>query len=153
MAARFSLAAASPGGYQAMLALHAHVRTNGLDPALIELVKLRVSQLNGCAYCIALHVDKARKAGVSEARMHLLATWREAPLYSEPERAALQWAEALTLLCNANAADVAGAAYAAVGAHFSTEQIAELSVAVAEINAWNRLMIAARTPPDVEALT
>lgn len=133
-----------------MLSLHAHVRESGLDLVLLELVKLRVSQLNGCAYCIALHVDKARKAGVTEARMHLLAAWQEAPLYSAPERAALQWAEALTLLRSADAADATDAAYASVGAHFSTEQVAELSVAVAEINAWNRLMLAARTPPDLE---
>ena len=147
MAARFSLATASPGGYQAMLALYAHVRKSGLDHAMLELVKLRVSQLNGCAYSIALHVAKARKAGVTEQRMHLLAAWREAPVYSEPERAALQWAEVLTLLPNA---DVQDTAFAAVSAHYSTEQIAELSVAVAEINAWNRLMMAARTPPDLE---
>lgn len=146
MSARFSLKTAAPGGFQAMLALHAQVKKSGLDPALVELVKVRASQLNGCAYCVALHVDEARKAGVSETRLHLLAVWREAPVYSDTERAALAWAETLTLLPEGQVPD---AAWAAVRERFSTEQVAELSLAIAEINAWNRLMMAAGTPPEL----
>ena len=146
MSARFTLKTAAPGGYQAMVALHAQVKSSGLDHALVELVKVRVSQLNGCAYCVALHVDEAKKAGVSETRLHLLAVWREAPVYSDAERAALAWAETLTLLPGR---DVPNEAFAAVRAAFTVEQVAELSVAIVEINAWNRLMMAARMPPEL----
>lgn len=144
MQARFDLRASSPAGYAAMLKLNAHVHTCGLDAALLELLKVRVSQINGCAFCIDMHVTAARKLGVEEQRMHLLAAWREAPVFSDVERAALDWAEALTRLPGC---EVPGAAYQQACAHFSTAQIAELSLAVAEINAWNRLMMAARTPP------
>jgi len=144
MKARFDLRAASPGGYAAMLKLNAHVRDCGLDAALLELVRIRVSQINGCAFCIDMHVTAARKLGLEEQRMHLLAAWREAAAFSEAECAALGWAEALTRL---GGGEVPDAAYAQACAHYSVAQIAELSLAVAEINAWNRLMMAARTPP------
>jgi AhpD family alkylhydroperoxidase len=144
MNARFDFRAAAPQGYAAMLKLNAHVRECGLDHALLELVKIRVSQMNGCAFCIDMHVTAGRKLGIAEQRMHLLGAWREAPGFSPAERAALQWAEALTRLAGEETSD---AAYGQVCAHFTTAQIAELSLAVAEINAWNRLMIAARTPP------
>jgi AhpD family alkylhydroperoxidase len=144
MTARFDLRAASPGGFAAMMKLNAHVNASGLDAALLELVKIRVSQLNGCAFCIELHVAAARRLGVDEQRMHLVAAWREAPGLGAAERAALDWAEALTRLPDE---DALGAAFARARAIYSVEQIAELSLAVAEINAWNRLMRAARTPP------
>ncbi len=144
MKARFDLPTASPQGYAAMLKLNAHVHACGLDAALLELVRIRASQLNGCAFCIDMHVTAARKLGLEEQRLHLLAAWREAPGFGAAERAALAWAEALTRLPEGAVLD---AAYEQACAQFTVAQIAELSLAVAEINAWNRLMLAARTPP------
>lgn len=145
MGARFDFRTAAPQGYATMLKLNSHVRECGLDYVLLELIRVRVSQVNGCAFCIDMHVTAARKLGLEEQRMHLLSAWREAPVYSPAERAALRWAEVLTRLTTGD--EVSDAAYDEVCAHFTTAQIAELSLAVAEINAWNRLMIAARTPP------
>lgn len=147
MKARFDLRNASPGGYAAMLGLNAQVRASGLDVGMLELVKIRVSQINGCAFCIAMHVAEARKHGVGEQRMHLLAAWREAPIYCAVERAALAWAEALTTLPGGEVTDEA---YAQTVAHFPGAQIVELALAVVEINAWNRLMMAARLPPTID---
>lgn len=144
MKARFALRAASPDGFAAMMGLNAHVHGCGLDAALLEIVRIRISQINSCAFCVDLHVTAARRLGVEERRMHLLAVWREAPDFSAAERAALEWAEVLTRLPGGEASD---AAYAQACAHFSVAQIAELALAVAEINAWNRLMKAAGTPP------
>lgn len=144
MKPRFDLRTACPQGYAAMKTLNASVHGCGLDPALLELVKIRVSQINGCAFCIDMHVTAARKLGQTEQRLHLLAAWREAPGFSDAERAALQWAEVLTRL---PADEVPDAAYAQAEAHFPGPRIVALTLAVAEINAWNRLMIAARTPP------
>lgn len=144
MKPRFDLRTACPEGFAAMMALNASVHGCGLDPGLLELVKIRVSQINGCAFCIDMHVTAARKLGQAEQRLHLLAAWREAPGFGDAERAALQWAEALTRL---PAGEVPDAAYAQAEAFFPGRQIVALTLAVAEINAWNRLMIAARTPP------
>ncbi|MCF8179390.1 MAG: carboxymuconolactone decarboxylase family protein [Sulfuritalea sp.] len=147
MPARFDLRNASPGGYAAMLGLNAQVHASGLDAGMLELIKIRVSQLNGCAFCIAMHVAAARKLGVGEQRMHLLAAWHEAPIYSAAERAALAWAEVLTRLPGGEVTDEA---YEQASTHFPGAQIVELSLAVVEINAWNRLMMAARVPPTVD---
>ncbi len=147
MTTRFDLRSASPSGYAAMLGLNAHVRANGLDPSLRELIKIRVSQINACAFCIAMHVAEARRLGIGEQRLHLLAAWREAPIYRADERSALAWAEALTTLPGGEFIDEA---YALACAQFTPPQIAELALAVVEINAWNRLMIAARTPPMID---
>jgi AhpD family alkylhydroperoxidase len=144
MQARFDLRVASPEGYAAMLKLNAHVRACGLDAGLLELMRIRVSQINGCAFCIDMHVTAGRKLGLEEQRMHLIAAWREAPVFSAVECAALGWAEALTRLPDGVVPD---AAYEQACTHFTVAQIVELSLAVAEINAWNRLMMAARTPP------
>ena len=141
---RLDLTKVSPDGYKAMLGLHAYVQNSGLSLGLLELVKMRVSQINGCAFCIAMHVPLALKHGISNDQLHLLAAWREAPIYSPPERAALAWAEALTQLAGG---DVADAVYADMRQCFSEKEVADLSFAVAEINAWNRLMICTRTPP------
>lgn len=148
MQQRFDVSAVSPDGYKAMLGLHAHVQGSGLDGSLLELVKIRVSQINGCAFCIAMHVAIARKLGLSDERMHLLSTWREIPLYSPRERAALAWAEALTLL---SGREVPDSVYDEVCRQFTAKEIAELAFAVVEIGGWNRLMIASRTPPQFEA--
>lgn len=141
---RLDLTKVSPDGYKAMLGVHSYVQNSGLSLGLLELVKIRASQINGCAFCIAMHVPLARKHGVSEDQLHLLAAWRDAPIYSPKERAALAWSEALTHLAEG---DVSDAVYAEMRKHFSEREVADLSFAVAEINAWNRLMICTRTPP------
>jgi AhpD family alkylhydroperoxidase len=141
---RLDLTKVSPDGYKAMLGVHSYVQNSGLSLGLLELVKIRASQINGCAFCIAMHVPLARKHGVSEDQLHLLVTWREAPIYSPKERAALAWSEALTRLTGG---DVSDAVYTEIRQHFSEKEVADLSFAIAEINAWNRLMICTRTPP------
>lgn len=146
---RLDLTKASPDGYKAMLGLHSYVQNSGLGLGLLELVKMRVSQINGCAFCIAMHVPLARQHGISEDQLHLLVAWREAPIYSPKERAALAWAEALTRLTDG---DVSDKVYSEMCQHFSEKEVGDLSFAVAEINAWNRLMICTRTPPQLESL-
>jgi len=143
---RLDLTKVSPDGYKAMLGVHSYVQNSGLSLGLLELVKMRVSQINGCAFCIAMHVPLARKHGISEDQLHLLAAWREAPIYSPKECAALAWAEALTRLTGG---DVSNEVYIEMRQHFSEKEVADLSFAVAEINAWNRLMICTRTPPQL----
>ena len=141
---RMDLTKVTPEGYKAMLGVHSYVQNSGLSLGLLELVKMRVSQINGCAFCIAMHVPLALKHGISENQLHLLPAWREAPIYSAEERAALAWAEALTCL---TAGDVPDAVYDEMRRNFSEKDVADLSFAIAEINAWNRLMICSRTPP------
>jgi len=138
----------SPDGYKAMLGVHSYVQNSGLSLGLLELVKMRVSQINGCAFCIAMHVPLALKNEVSADQLHLLVAWREAPIYSPKERAALAWAEALTHLTGG---DVPDAVYDEVRQNFTEKEVGDLSFAVAEINAWNRLMICTRTPPQLGA--
>lgn len=145
---RLDLTKIAPEGYKAMLGVHAYVQTSGLSLGLLELVKMRVSQINGCAFCIAMHVPLARKHGISDDQLHLLAAWREAPIYSPEQRAALAWSEALTHLARG---DVPDAIYSEMRRHFSEKEVADLSFAIAEINAWNRLMIGTRTPPQFES--
>ena len=144
---RLDLTKVSPEGYKAMLGVHSYVQNSGLSLGLLELVKMRVSQLNGCAFCIAMHVPLARQHGITDTQLHLLAAWREAPVYSPKERAALAWAEALTHLTGG---DVPDDVYTELRQHFSDKETGDLSFAIAEINAWNRLMICTRTPPQVE---
>lgn len=144
MKQRFDLTTVASAGYKAMLGVHTYVQNSGLDLGLLELVKIRVSQINGCAFCLAMHVPLARKHGVSDDQLDLLAAWREAPIFSFRERAALAWAEGMTHLIHG---DVPDDVYAQACAQFSTKEIADLSFAVAEINAWNRLMVCSRTPP------
>lgn len=124
-----------------MLALSKYSRENGPDTTLAELVKIRASQLNGCAYCLEMHTREARALGETEPRLHLLAAWRESPLYTERERAALAWTEAITLIAEAGAPDDV---YAAARAHFSEEELVQLTLAIGVINTWNRLAIAFR---------
>ena len=148
MEARLNLMKAAPKSWNAMLALQDTVNKCGLEQTILELVKLRASQLNGCAFCIAMHTRDALKHGISQERMHLVNAWREAPLYSEREQAALAWTEALTFITQGHAAD---AVYEQVRQQFSAEETASLSFAIAAINVWNRLAISARIPPQVEA--
>jgi AhpD family alkylhydroperoxidase len=132
-----------PDGVKAMTGFEAAVRRSGLEPLLCELVKLRASQINGCAYCLDMHSKDARALGEDEQRLHVLAAWREAPFYSARERAALAWCEALTLLPQTGAPDDV---YAELEAHFSPEEIAALTFAVVAINGWNRLAVGLRSP-------
>ena len=134
---------AAPDAFKAMLALESAVQRSGLEHSLIELVKMRVSQINGCAYCLDMHSKDARAAGETEQRLHLLAAWREAPFYTERERAALAWAEALTRVSVNGAPD---AVYAQARAQFDDKALVGLTLAIVAINGWNRLSIAFRTP-------
>jgi AhpD family alkylhydroperoxidase len=136
---------ASPAGYKAMLHLNHFVETCGLERLLLELVKTRASQINGCAYCINMHTRDARAAGETEQRLYMLDAWREAPLYSERERAALAWTETLTLLSETHAPDDA---YNDARKHFSEEELANLTWAIVVINGWNRVCVGFRVPPD-----
>jgi AhpD family alkylhydroperoxidase len=141
MKARLNPNEAAPEAMQAMLALEAHVKRCGLEPGLIELVKMRASQINGCAFCLDMHSRDARARGESEQRLYLPDAWPESPLYSARERAALAWTEALTRIAETHAPDED---YAALQAQFSEAEIVELSLLIATINAWNRLAIGFR---------
>ncbi len=132
-------------GYKAMYGLHQYVQGCGLDHGLLELLRLRISQINGCAYCINMHVPLAQQNGISDLKIHLVAAWKEANVFSERELAALAWAEAVTTLKDA---EVSEAVYRQAQAQFSEHELSDLTLAVAEINAWNRLMVASRTPPE-----
>jgi AhpD family alkylhydroperoxidase len=144
MESRINPFKAAPKAYQAMSALQAYVNSCGLEGPLMELVKLRASQINGCAFCIDMHTKDARAAGESEQRLYLLDAWRESPFYSDRERAALEWTESLTKITEGHVPD---AVYASVKPHFSDEQLANLSLAIVTINSWNRLAIAFRSEP------
>jgi AhpD family alkylhydroperoxidase len=144
MKARVDFRKASPEGAKAMGGLHAFVHRCGLEPSLMELVKLRASQINGCAYCIDMHTKELRADGESEQRLYLLDAWRESPFYSERERAALAWTEALTLVADGHVSDEV---YEDARAQFNEEELANLSLAVVAINGANRLNIAFRTVP------
>jgi AhpD family alkylhydroperoxidase len=144
MKTRINYGQAAPGVYDAMDPLDQYVQTSGLERTLTFLVRLRVSQINGCAYCLDMHWKDLRAAGETEQRLYSLDAWRECPYYSERERAALAWAEAVTLVAVDHVPD---AVYDEVRAQFSEKELADLTLAVAAINAWNRLSIAARLRP------
>ena len=143
MNARFRYAA-NPGPYDPMLALERYLHACSIEEPLIHLVKLRASQINGCAYCLDMHWKDLRAIGENEQRLYSLDAWRECPYYTDRERAALEWTEAITLITNGHAPD---AIYEAVRPHFSDKELADLTLAIAAINSWNRLSIAARTVP------
>jgi AhpD family alkylhydroperoxidase len=127
-----------------LLAIENYLAKSGLDPRLLHLIKLRASQINGCAYCIDMHSKDARAAGDTEQRLYELNAWRETPFYSERERAALEWTEALTLISETHAPDDV---YERVRANFSEKEIVDLTYAITNINTWNRLAIAVRAVP------
>ena len=143
MSGRFDYAKVAPGANEAMRGLERHVRGSGLERSLIELVKIRASQLNGCAYCLDMHTKDARAAGESEQRLYVLAAWREAPFYSERERAALEWTEALTVLARDGVPDEL---YERTRRVFSALELVNLTTAIIAINGWNRLSVAFRSP-------
>ena len=144
MKARIDLMHVSPGIMQALLGLERQVRQAGFDHKLLNLVRMRASRINGCAYCLDMHSKDARAIGETEQRLYGLDAWREAPYYSARERAALEWTEALTLVSETHVADDV---YERVREQFSEDELAHLSLAVVSINGWNRLNIAARTVP------
>jgi AhpD family alkylhydroperoxidase len=144
MKARLDFRKASPQGEQAMKGLHMFVRNCGLDHSLLELVKLRASQINGCAHCIDMHTKELRADGESEQRLYLLNAWRESPFYSDRERAALAWTEAITLINKDHAPDDV---YDEVRKRFSEEELVNLTLAIVTINGWNRLSIGFRALP------
>ena len=133
-----------PEGFAALRRLSHVVDESGLEPSLLELVKLRASQVNGCAYCIDMHAKDLRALGDTEQRVYSLDAWDECPYYTDRERAALAWTEAVTHLAPARVPD---AVYERVREQFSEREVADLTVLLATINAWNRLAIAARTTP------
>src|SRR5438876_6839484 len=127
---------AAPGAYKAMLGLEQYLHECGLEEPLIHLIKLRASQLNGCAYCLDMHWKDLRAVGENEQRLYSLDAWRECPYYSDRERAALAWTEAVTRIADGHVPD---ALYEEVRPHFSEKELSDLTLAVAAINAWNRL--------------
>ncbi|MBL0164377.1 MAG: carboxymuconolactone decarboxylase family protein [Xanthomonadales bacterium] len=141
MTPRVDYRKAAPDAFKAMLDLEAGVRRSALEPSLIELVKMRVSQINGCAHCLDMHSKDARAAGETEQRLYLLSAWREAPFYSARERAALGWAEAVTRLVGG---DVPDELYAQMREQFDEKGLVELTLAIIAINGWNRMAIAFR---------
>jgi AhpD family alkylhydroperoxidase len=144
MKSRLDFLQVSPKAAKALLALQAVVNESGLEHSLLELVKMRASQINGCAYCIDMHSKDARAEGDTEQRLYSLDAWRETPFYTDRERAALEWTEALTLVSSTHVPDEA---WEAVRAQFSEDEIRTLTLAVAMINAWNRLNVAFRSVP------
>lgn len=134
----------SPGAINAMLGLEKYLHSCGLPRNLLNLVRLRVSQINGCAYCIDMHSKDLRADGETEQRLYLLDAWHEAPFYSERERAALAWAEAVTRVTEGHVPD---AVFQEARSQFSEEELASLTLAVVAINGWNRLSIAFRAVP------
>ncbi len=140
--ARLNPHSAAPKALNAMLELSNFAENSGLERPLLELVKIRASQINGCAYCIHMHVNDARKYGESDMRLHMLAAWRESSLYSLRERAALTWTEALTRLPDTGAPD---ADYDEVSQHFSQQEQVHLTLAITVINSWNRIAVGFRS--------
>jgi AhpD family alkylhydroperoxidase len=143
MQPRLVFTQASPDAFKAMLGLETFLSACSLEPALLLLVKLRASQINGCAYCLDMHSKDLRALGETEQRLHVLGAWREAPFYSERERAALAWTEALTLIADTHAPDEV---YEKARKQFTDKELVDLTVAIATINGWNRLTIGFRTP-------
>lgn len=144
MQPRLNSAEVAPEGYRAMINLDRYVRSSGLEHSLLELIKIRTSQINGCAYCIDMHTKDARAAGETEQRIYALSAWRETPFFTERERAALAWAEAVTLISEN---DVPDELYNSVRQRFSEKEIVDLTLAVVMINGWNRIAIPFRSVP------
>lgn len=143
MQQRFQFHDPDHAGIKALVALEQYLRGCGLEHSLLELIKMRSSQINGCAFCLDMHSKDARAAGETEQRLYLLNGWREAPLFSARECAALEWTEAVTLVAQTHVPDNV---YERVRAQFSEAEMTDLTLAVTAINSWNRLAISSRTP-------
>ena len=143
MSERFGYYKAAPAAMKTMDAMQEYVDGCGLEKPLLELVRLRASQINQCAYCVDMHSKDARAAGETEQRLYMLSVWREAPCYTDRERAALAFTEAVTLLSETNVPD---AVYNQAKAQFSSAELVNLTMAIVLINSWNRLCVTFRTP-------
>jgi AhpD family alkylhydroperoxidase len=144
MQPRFDLAKADPGAYHAMSGMEKYIHATSLEAPLIHIVKLYASEINHCAYCIDMHWKDLRALGETEQRLYGLPAWRESPYYTDRERAAFAWAEALTVLTDGFVSDEV---YEEVRPHFTDKELTELSMVIVTINGWNRLSIAARATP------
>ena len=144
MKPRINYGKVAPGVYEAMDTLDGYIQTCGLERSLVTLIQLRASQLNGCAYCLDMHWKDLRAIGESEQRLYSLDAWRECPYYTDRERAALEWTEAVTRIADGHASDEI---HELVRRHFNEKELADLTLTIAGINAWNRLSIAARLTP------
>ena len=138
----------APEGYRAMRGLQSYVSESRLEPTIKELVAIRASQINGCAFCLAMHVREAREKGESDERIHLLNAWREAPIYTARERAALAWTEAVTRLKDGHVSDEV---YEIARSQFSEQELVDLTLAVVVINGWNRILIPFQVRPKTDA--
>lgn len=143
MEQRLAYGKVAPGVVRAMHGLEQYLSECGLERALLELIKVRASQINGCAFCLDMHTKDARARGETEQRLYLIAAWREAPFYTERERAALAWTEAVTLVSESHVPDEV---YERARDQFSEEELVNLTLAVVAINGWNRLSISFRVP-------
>ena len=144
MTPRIDARKVSPGAFKAIFGLEQYIRSTGLDENLLLLLRFRVSQINGCAYCLDMHSKDLRAAGETEQRLYLLDAWRESPFYNDRERAALAWAEAVTLIADGHVPDEV---YEQARSQFSEEELVNLTMAVVAINGWNRLSISLRAVP------
>lgn len=144
MEPRIDVKKVSPGALRAMFGLELYLRSSGLEENLLNLVRMRVSQINGCAYCLDMHSKELRAGGETEQRIYMLNAWRESPFYSERERAALAWAEAVTLVADEH---VPNDAFKQARSHFSEDELLNLTLAIIAINGWNRLNISFRNVP------
>jgi len=141
---RLAYATVAPEGVHALLGLEGYVRGTGLEPGLLHLIKTRASQINRCAYCIDMHTKDARAGGEAEQRLYALSAWRETPFFTERERAALAWTEAITLISHGSVPD---ALYEEARRHFTEKELVDLTLGLIAINGWNRLAVAFRTVP------
>jgi AhpD family alkylhydroperoxidase len=144
MEPRINLKNVAGEAFNAMGRLEAYARQSGLEPSLLELVRLRASQINGCAYCVDMHTKDARAAGETEQRLYATAVWRETPFFTERERAALEWTEAVTDIAHGHVPDDV---YQSVREHFGEKELVDLTMAIIAINGWNRLAISFRAVP------
>lgn len=148
MKTRINYAKASPEAFKAVMALENYVQGSGLERRFVHLIKLRASIINGCAFCVDMHVKESRHDGLSEQWINLMSVWRESPVYTEQERALLGWVDAVTKIAETGAPDDA---FEALKAHFSDEDIVKITVAIGTINTWNRIAVGFRSQHPVEA--
>lgn len=144
---RFNFAKASPDAYKAVSALEQYVQESGLERRFIHLIKLRASIINGCAYCVDMHVKESRHDGLSEQWINLMSVWRESPVYDDKERALLGWVDAVTNIAQTGVPD---AAFEELKKHFSENEMTNITVAIGAINVWNRLAVGFRAPHPID---
>ena len=144
---RFNFAKASPDAYKAVSALEEYVQNSGLDRRFIHLIKLRASIINGCAYCVDMHVKESRHDGLSEQWINLMSVWRESPVYDDKERALLGWVDAVTNIAQTGVPD---AAFEELRKYFSEDEMTKITVAIGAINVWNRLAVGFRAPHPID---